>query len=135
MSAPEELLALVKPERIVELCRERAATYGDLRQVSPTALALDAAADEIERLRALQGWRDIESAPRDGTQIIVGRNRVELGNGAYKEAIVLEARWGEFADLGRCWIFGNALDPWRVDPEHPPTHWQPLPPPPEQADG
>lgn len=54
---PDDVEAIVKGERIAELCRERAATYGALRRVSVTALTLDAAADEIERLRALQGDR------------------------------------------------------------------------------
>jgi len=43
----------INPERLPEVCRERASGYGDLRASSLTALALDQAADELDRLRGL----------------------------------------------------------------------------------
>lgn len=43
----------IKSSKLPQVCRERAANYGDLRHAGLTAIALDQAADEIERLRGL----------------------------------------------------------------------------------
>ena len=78
-----------------------------------------------------KGWQNIEMAPKDSTPILVGRGRVNLGDGTYKGGIVLEAQW-DANELG--WYFGGYVGGWlQVDPEHPPTHWQPLPAPPRAA--
>ena len=77
-----------------------------------------------------EGWQSIETAPKD-TPILVGRGRVNLGDGTYKDGIVLEAQW-DAHELG--WYFGGYVGGWlKADPEHPPTHWQPLPEPPRAA--
>ena len=73
-------------------------------------------------------WQPIETAPKDWTPILVGRGRVNLGDGTYKNGIVLEAQWDTDE---RGWYFCGYVGGWlQVDPEHPPTHWQPLPAPP-----
>lgn len=71
------------------------------------------AANEIERLRRasppLQGWMPIESAPKDGTSIII----------ALTDDTVSEAYWHR-----RGWVVhGEFLSDQQ-------THWQPLPTPP-----
>ena len=48
---------------IVKACRERAESYGALRQSAPTARVLDAAAAEIERLRLELAGRDATLRP------------------------------------------------------------------------
>lgn len=55
------------------------------------------------------GWRDIESAPRDGTRVLlaIGGGNVAIGK----------------------WTDGDAANPATA------THWQPLPSPPEKAGG
>ena len=58
------------------------------------------------------GWRPIETAPKDGTRILVW---VE---GAESHEIV---GW-----LGDCWFNGDVTDFMFGDP----THWMPLPEPP-----
>jgi hypothetical protein len=89
--------------------------------------ALDPPPDHSEG----EGWQSIETAPKDGTPILVGRGRVNLGDGTYKDGIVLEAQW-DANELG--WFFGGYVGGWlQVDPEHPPTHWQPLPEPPHAS--
>ena len=74
------------------------------------AMARDGAAADA-------GWRPIETAPKDGTVFIApsidGKN-VTVGS------------WSKFYD---CWddrLVGHLNGHWK------PTHWMPLPPPPEQ---
>lgn len=73
--------------------------------------------DEITRLRSLTKWRDISTAPKDGTPILaVDRNG-----------------WREM-----WWVTNGTdyADYWQdhYDSEPEPTHWAPLPlpPPPEK---
>lgn len=61
------------------------------------------------------GWRPIETAPRDGTMILVGRWDQGL-------ATVYGDHWAE--DPG-CWYDSSGL--------FEPTHWMPLPEPPEDV--
>ena len=73
--------------------------------------------------RDLAGWRPIETAPKDGTEI-------QLWRGAHAAASVVNGRWQKIGRGGRWEInYGSA----RIVPA--PPHWQPLPEPPEQADG
>lgn len=63
----------------------------------------------------MSGWQSIETAPRDGTEIIA---YFGMTNPKYAESV----RWshGQWA--------------WAQDGDYPldgPTHWMPLPPPPE----
>jgi hypothetical protein len=78
------------------------------------------AAAEIERLRASNtAWRDIESAPKDGTQILGYGRWSHLDPDKYLpcEAIIY------WSDLAQIWA--STATGFR------PTHWQPLPAPPE----
>lgn len=76
-------------------------------------------------------WLPIESAPRDGTPVIVAaKNRAQT--------IVGEARFDPEDGDGNWWWAGEnwgdahaesmAARGWH------PTHWQPLPPPPSEGD-
>jgi len=67
-----------------------------------------------------QAWQPIETAPKDGTEIL-----------AYDE-MVLRVSWQDewLSDdyawhLGTCLMFGNS------ETKCSPTHWMPLPAPPE----
>ena len=53
-------------------------------------------------------WRPIETAPRDYTYILIYDGKVRI------------AEWD-----GECWCAGDAFISY-------PTHWMPLPPPPQQ---
>lgn len=64
-----------------------------------------------------QAWQPIETAPMDGTQILLGRPIKDKR----QTRAVSQARWN-----GRCWkVFASNY--WS---ENTPTHWIPLPPPP-----
>ena len=76
---------------------------------------IDDMAAEIVRLHKEREWRDISTAPKDGTRILA-RDR----NG-----------WREM-----WWVTNGTdyADYWQdqFDSEPEPTHWAPLPPPPEK---
>lgn len=86
-------------------------------------------------------WRPIETAPRDGTRILLllGDHRIESGKWVDAEedgpdSIGADAGW--LSDSG--WTmpgrsFGHFLH--RREPMAPPTHWMPLPEPPEDEKG
>lgn len=80
------------------------------------------AADEILRLRSeleqaqqaafkAMEWQPIETAPKDGTSIVINTN-------AHDDGIVI-ARWYRYNGL-------EAFRDWDADP-HTPTHWMPIP--------
>lgn len=82
-------------------------------------------------------WRPIETAPKDGTEVL-----------AYREdAGVFLIRWDapenfltedECVKLGESaeeysWIFADFVQGDRCEGSEMPTHWMPLPPPPEDS--
>lgn len=62
-------------------------------------------------------WQPISTAPKDGTEIIVFRN----------DAGVFCAFFHEETE---CWFSADGLDDITDDM---PTHWMPLPPPPQET--
>jgi hypothetical protein len=82
----------------------------------------------IARLREAQAWQPIETAPKDGTFVLVSGDSGYVSTPRYVEV-------GRFIPAYRDYfvdISGDSFtDAW---PEHP-THWMPLPPPPaKEAD-
>lgn len=78
---------------------------------------------ELEEARKDAGWQPIETAPRDGTRVLC----------------VWACAWGEMVYEGWCQSAGTARDGgdfWRSHSLVPvsgrPTHWMPLPPPPQE---
>ena len=70
-------------------------------------------------------WQPIETAPKDGTRILL-YPAFSNGRGQYQGDI------GYFYSPGECWYLqnvGHLNGRWR------PTHWMPLPPPPDHHDG
>ena len=66
----------------------------------------------------MSGWQDIETAPKDGTNILLF---VPYGNQ------VLISRWTRFSQMQGQWAWSDfKTGPLPYDP----THWMPLPPPP-----
>lgn len=70
---------------------------------------------EVDRLRALNEWQPIETAPRDGTQIITWDPGTGIGTTCY--------RVGPNQNCWVAWETGECIEP--------PTRWQPPPNPPE----
>ena len=94
------------------------------------------------------GWMPIETAPKDGTEILLhapacdykGTNvkaRTTYGHWRapsdtprikYQDGFAPEPEWEDFEPFWASWDGG-------FTEEHPPTHWMPLPPPPTSAEG
>jgi hypothetical protein len=81
-----------------------------LRAGTVTPADLDAAADAIEG----RGWQPIETAPKDGTRVLVHSPETHTYTGIAAVWCIINERWEEWGDHYPC---------------HP-THWKPLDPPP-----
>ena len=80
-------------------------------------------------------WQPIETAPRDGTVVLVWWPDFWVNDGELTDEIV----------GGQCCVSCNRFGEWQrevtyaaildddFEPAEEPTHWQPLPTPPEQA--
>jgi len=78
---------------------------------------------ELEAVRKDAGWRDIETAPKDGTAILLAYKLwPQFPSGPYGEV----AQWDDFY----CGWAG-ALPETQSDAAF--SHWMPLPPPPDAA--
>lgn len=75
--------------------------------------------DEVKRLRG-GGWRPIETAPKDGTEILVA-----LCGGEWATSLMVVSYDADQPDFP--WI---TLDGGQGYHKDAPTHWMPLPPPP-----
>lgn len=71
----------------------------------------------LAALEAGQGWRPIETAPKDGTNVLM-----------YRDGNVKQAHW--LADE-QAW--GSRRHGWKFSAWDGPTHWMPIPPPPAPA--
>ncbi len=86
-----------------------------------TAEELFEFASEIDRLRE---WRPIETAPKDGTEIILtGRYSRTAGPAIHNREYVMRVTTGYWS--ANRWQTGN-FGMWEE-----PTHWKPLPEPPD----
>jgi hypothetical protein len=88
---------------------------------------LDEARAAIASIPTAQGWRDIESAPKDGTRILGYLPETDLDDDYYAPEEVMVVAWERHYQHG---------DGWLIDREEQfagwcnPTHWQSLPEPP-----
>ena len=69
-------------------------------------------------------WMTIDSAPKDGTRVLVWSPGLEQ---------VFLAEWTEIFDDAGQWMPEYAEVPMLDEPEDHPTHWMPLPPAPKDA--
>lgn len=73
----------------------------------------------MTRLTENSGWQPIETAPKDGTEVLL----------AYPGGLVKSGKWT---------LFGGAYEDHWADGKRPrfgsdPTHWMPLPAPPQDS--
>jgi hypothetical protein len=96
-------------------------TYGENYKQERIAAQRETIAKAEAALSAAKGggWLPIESAPKDGTEILIFRDYAAVKVGG-----------GYWSIHQRCWIHGGYMC-WQL----PPTHWQPLPTPPNTSKG
>jgi len=90
------------------------------------------AAKIVRQLLEERQWREIESAPKDGTPVIIAVTG--------RETIVGEARWWEVGDDSDWFWVGHGPGDYYGAPLSEvnfgsPTHWMPLPLPPSPETG
>jgi hypothetical protein len=99
-------------------CNSLAITYAAMRDKEQEQIRERDA--EIERLRAAMQWRPIETAPRDGTEVLLytaqGMIQGCFAYGDWEQSVCAASY-----DAATAYI------------ECVPTHWQPLPEPPKEA--
>ena len=100
---------------LVARWREHADSHGG-RGEHAAEDTLNECASELEAALAASGWRSMDSAPRDGTDILLWLRH------PFSEVVI--RRWSDEFD---CWLCpdDNHQTGCRV-----PTAWMPLPPPP-----
>lgn len=74
---------------------------------------------ELERIEEAQKWQPIETAPKDGHWILIW----------YPSSLPRMVAWMSHPSIGHGWYEGKKF----IAPEVP-THWRPLPVPPEQGE-
>ena len=79
-----------------------------------------------EQTQELNGWLPIESAPKDGTQILLCQGSWGPYLGFFEEDIWLFYD-SEVGNEGRQAFFNSWIE------GYPPTHWMPLPPTPKDT--
>ncbi len=81
------------------------------------------------------GWRDIATAPKDGSEILVWREDCGVllarftSLGEFLTDAELEA-FDEDTTYYEDWFYADFISGGRMEGEEAPTHWQPLPAPP-----
>ncbi len=84
-------------------------------------------------------WQDIETAPRDGTEILVWRSDAGVFLARYTSMDVFLTA-GELEDYDDAdiyiedWFYADFVQGGRLDKSEAPTHWMPLPEPPKPGD-
>ncbi|MCV2448908.1 hypothetical protein [Paracoccus sp. DMF] len=76
----------------------------------------------------MSDWQPISTAPRDGTKVdLWGINHLHYDKKSYRKC---DVAWGRVTD----WM-GRERDDWQhgMGEDFEPTHWLPLPQPPEDA--
>ncbi len=120
MTKVDEIMALVDTYGLERQLGCRGCTENDLIRTAIELLAKDAEA---------RGWQPIDTAPKDGTAVLVypgtwsGRSASIAKWESNKYAKTPRPYWSRDDDLGRV-TFSR---------EHPPTHWMPLPLPPDKG--
>lgn len=87
------------------------------------------------------GWRDIASAPKDGTEVIGWRDdcgpilvRWTSAGDFLTDAEAEESGMTEEQLYEESWFYADFVQGGRLAPDEYPTHWMPLPSPPGQDD-
>lgn len=130
-------------EYVASSMHDRDKSWGDLvrkgeRDDCPEMrMVLKAMASEaaLSALPAVDGWKSIESAPKDGSEILGWRadSGVLLIRWSSAAEFLTDAeldKWDEEAASQEDWFYADFVAGDRLEGDCLPTHWQPLPAPP-----
>lgn len=129
MTNTDELRALAQAAIKALLNYEQADMDGVIVKASRQAIhevtdALNAAHAEIDRLReAVPEWQTMDTAPRDGTRILIASGNDDQPDVVFWDAAYADG--GFYQNSATAWLNGSS-EQMDVDP----THWMPLPTPP-----
>lgn len=98
--------------------------YASRRYESACVNLAPALARQVKELESEREWQPIDTAPKDGTRVLLGRF---TGNKKARREGFRAIDWYRQPKDGAGYVgFGS------FNPEHwPPTHWKPLPEPPK----
>ncbi len=97
-------------------------------------------ASEFERKLKASQWQPIETAPKDGTEVLCWREDCGSIIASFTSADALPLSQSEIDELDEESLFAKDwITQWpqalRLDGSEAPTHWQPLPAAPEKENG
>ena len=107
--------------RLINAC-ETASMAWHVQQACPSCVkmfqARDAIRDLLAAVRAREGWQPMATAPKDGTPVLLWW-----------------PYWANVRPLVGWWQNNGGWQSWEASDEDakPPTHWRPLPSPPDGA--
>lgn len=115
------------------MCGFNDATQEDAKEAARAVL--EAIIEALSALPAVGGWLDIESAPKDGSEILGWRadSGVLLIRWSSAAEFLTDAeldKWDEEAASQEDWFYADFVAGDRLEGDCLPTHWQPLPAPP-----
>jgi hypothetical protein len=84
--------------------------------------------NDLEQLRVKHEWRPIETAPKDGTPVWVTK-KYWTENGKLQGCVPMVLKWKTVSKWYEGWVLPD--DSAIVSQAMDATHWQSLPPPPE----
>lgn len=128
-----KLVAVIEDNK---LCQDRYLAY-------PPPTSLDVAQTYCGELLTLltaataradaAAWQPIETAPRDGTEVIVGVDIATVWI-VRSAAFVYGHEWCEYPiEKDGWWAYENSISQELLEGMYEPTYWMPLPNPPEQT--
>lgn len=112
----------------IELLKEAALELTRLQMKCDDTGSANPIIDKVHHRLSTNGWQTIESAPKDGTRILIlcPQNRITCAK--YDTLPMVGKGW--FVSVPCCSGWGEGSDTYIHWKEDQPTHWQPLPPPP-----
>ena len=77
-------------------------------------------------------WQPIETAPKDGTKILVYKNKIRFGSNEYDHFYFGLNVYDHYIEIAYWTDYGCKIDAFAPLFDKDPTHWMPLPEPPKE---
>lgn len=116
-------------------CEDRGYCMAD--RIATLTEQLEAARRDAKEAEAclVEGWQPIETAPKDGTEIILGWDIASVWivrSGWWEDGFdMIEGGYDE--ECEGWWSYRHSVTQEKLDGYDNPTHWMPLPKPPKES--